>query len=158
MNERLRGELETYLGRLVRERDATEAPAERLAASGRAVEQRIVKARRDRDRMRALAVDVQKNPALDLFRHGTETRIESEPKLEWEKCIVALDPLSEQVLQLQAQGRALEDAMEMLSDAMQQRHTHITLDACLSETRDLASKQFRSRADLARIKQALALA
>lgn len=59
------------------------------------------------------------------------------------------------VLSLQATDRALEDALDCLLEALKRGVSGVTIDACTAETRDLAQQQFRNKALLARVQQAL---
>lgn len=62
------------------------------------------------------------------------------------------DELSEQLVKLQAEHNAYDDAMYYLEKALQRgHHSSLTLEVFLSKTRDLASKQFLCRAHIRKI-------
>ena len=61
------------------------------------------------------------------------------------------DDLSEQLVGLQAEHNAIDDAMYYLEKALQRGHPSLTLEVFLSKTRDLTGKQFLCRAHIRKI-------
>lgn len=62
------------------------------------------------------------------------------------------DELSEQLVKLQSEHNAIDDAMYHLEKALQRgHHPSLTLELFLSKTRELASKQFLCRAHIRKI-------
>ena len=107
--------------------------------------------RKDLLRIKTLLLDIQneKIPMLEKWSCNIESELGQLQQKDFQSYIFAYDDLSDQIVQLQAEERAFDDALKCLDEAFEKRL--IPLDVFLLETRDLASTQFVKKQHLAKI-------
>jgi len=156
LTEDLQRELDRRLTRLIREKEDVEDVNARLKESQRHVNQSIERAKRDLKRLTDMTTDMemQRLPALlawvaELDRGEAAAAAPAEQR-DLESFLLPVDGLSEQIVDLEADERACEDAIKCLSDAFEKGL--LPLKDFLEHTRDLARQQFVSRAFLLKIR------
>lgn len=99
-----------------------------------------------------LAALARQDEELEGWRASKDRDLTSEEiSQELKRRLQPYDELSEQLVKLQAEHNAIDDAMYYLERALQRGHPSMTLELFLNKTRDLASRQFMCRAHIRKI-------
>jgi hypothetical protein len=94
----------------------------------------------------------RKEEQLEAWKASKEVDLTSEEiSQQLSAHLKPYDDLSEQLVKLQAEHNAIDDAMYYLEKALQRGHPSMTLDVFLIKTRDLADRQFICRAHIRKI-------
>lgn len=153
ITEHLQKELDKSYDKLIREKEMEEDSQEVLRRSQKLVEEKIRVGKKDLSRIRELTLDIanEKRPMLEKW--FAERGAQQSERPDFNSYIFAYDDLSEQIVALQAEEKAYEDAIKCLEEAFDKKQ--ILLRTFLLETRELASCQFVNRVHLTKIRAEL---